>query len=454
MVLRGEMMLGKSIARPGKWGVLAAPVRLGVRLATASVLRTRSTIISESLERGQVLIIVALAGTALMGFLALAVDIGNLYFQRRAAQDAADAAALVGAQDVQGVIPNVTLVTTNAVKDARQYAINNGFKTDSGANNGVWNQEVRVDVPPATGPYAGQPDYIEVRVQRNLNTLFAGVLGVQLKVSARAVARAKHQNFEVATLSLDPGDPSTWVNGSGNVNVVGSTYSRGETQNISGVLHATRKAYSRGGFEGTISADEGLVNNPPDLFDPGWSQCGPIVSGPGVSWNSNGIVEKSTMDPWGYEWINPGTYDWISVSSSYKVKFNPGVYRVTRSQGVTINGGAESAGPVCFVLDDGATFNIQANSGVYLYSGPAYNNIIIWSADDSQNAVKIAGGNDVTLLGTLYVPKGTARLAGSATGTVRGQVVADNIILEGTTGTTVVYDPNNAAETPGPALVE
>jgi hypothetical protein len=49
-----------------------------------------------SRERGQSLVLVAAAMVVLVGFVALAVDLGNAYYARRTAQNAADGAALAG----------------------------------------------------------------------------------------------------------------------------------------------------------------------------------------------------------------------------------------------------------------------------------------------------------------------------------------------------------------------
>lgn len=51
-------------------------------------------------ESGQTLVMVALALIALLGFLALAIDVGVLYAWRRNMQNAADAAALAGAREI------------------------------------------------------------------------------------------------------------------------------------------------------------------------------------------------------------------------------------------------------------------------------------------------------------------------------------------------------------------
>src|SRR6267378_354428 len=55
---------------------------------------------------GQAIVIMALAMVAICGMLALAIDAGRLYFQRRLMQDAVDAGALAAAQDLVGTTSN------------------------------------------------------------------------------------------------------------------------------------------------------------------------------------------------------------------------------------------------------------------------------------------------------------------------------------------------------------
>jgi hypothetical protein len=409
-------------------------------------------------EQGQVLVIFAVGAVAFLGMLALIVDGGNLYFERRHAQATADAAALVAAQDTQGILPSVSLRTGDAVRDARVYTIKNGYSTDPGANNGMWHNDVRVDVPPSSGPYAGDAGCVEVRIRRSVPAFFAGIFGASPEVEARAVARGKQVGMQVATLSLDDGAASTVNAGSGTTTVIGGTYSRGVTKGQTGSLSVQGRSYARGGFQGTaINPTEGFVGAPysgppPDMFDPKWTA--PVaISSPGVSWHSNGIVEKATKDVNGWVHITPGTYDYISVASGDKVIFAPGVYKLTQTQGLTNNGTIHGTG-VCFVMNAKADFSSQAQGQVYLTSSPAYNNILIWSADCMNDAVKVAGGADVTFWGTIYAPCGTVRLSGNSAGLVHGQVVAKDIKFEGTSGTSVVYDSMMAAEIPGPVLVE
>ncbi|MBI2861758.1 MAG: hypothetical protein HYX89_02955, partial [Chloroflexi bacterium] len=159
--------------------------------------------------------------------------------------------------------------------------------------------------------------------------------------------------------------------------------------------------------------------------------------------------------------VTPGTYTRINVSSGDKVRFDTGVFHITGNQGVTFAGGSvvESTGrsassPVSFVMDDGAVFSSAGGATVTLYSGPLYNNILIYSYSDG-TAIDITGGPGTSFYGTLYAPNGTVKITGGPTPTVTGQVFAYDIKLGGNVGDTAVkYDPNFAANIPGPLLVE
>ena len=71
-------------------------------------------------EEGQVLVLMVLALGVLMGMAALAIDVGMVYEERRDLQNAADAAALAGAQELPSS-PEL------AVARARTWASNNGI---------------------------------------------------------------------------------------------------------------------------------------------------------------------------------------------------------------------------------------------------------------------------------------------------------------------------------------
>src|SRR4051812_3833731 len=87
---------------------------------------------------------VALATTAMVGFLALAVEIGVLFVAKRNVQIAADAAALGAAMDY---LYNASV--SSAQTAGRADATSNGF------TNGVSSVGVTINCPPTSGPNTG-----------------------------------------------------------------------------------------------------------------------------------------------------------------------------------------------------------------------------------------------------------------------------------------------------------
>jgi uncharacterized membrane protein len=107
-------------------------------------------------ERGQALIVVALAIVGLVGIVALAVDGGNVFSDRRKAQNAVDAAALASAY--------ARIKGGDVIGAALESAAQNGYD-----NNGVTNI-ISVYTPPRDGPHAGDIEYIQVIITSNVTT--------------------------------------------------------------------------------------------------------------------------------------------------------------------------------------------------------------------------------------------------------------------------------------------
>lgn len=120
-------------------------------------------------EDGQVLVLFALLMVVLMGFAALVIDVGMMHLTKSNMQNAADAAALAGAQDLPSV--------STAISTAKNFAESNGAEK---SNTTV------------TTPYKGDSNKIEVVCTKNVQYSFARVLGfTDADVSARAVAEKK-----------------------------------------------------------------------------------------------------------------------------------------------------------------------------------------------------------------------------------------------------------------------
>lgn len=116
-------------------------------------------------HEGQALIQVALALVALLAMLALAIDVGHFYGERRRMQNAADAGALAGAREL--CLGNGA---DAAFAKAKEYA------------------ETRNGAKPADVSVNG--DIVDVVARVEANTFFAGVIGIP---SATIVAEAAAQ---------------------------------------------------------------------------------------------------------------------------------------------------------------------------------------------------------------------------------------------------------------------
>lgn len=124
-------------------------------------------------EDGSTLVLVALLMVVLLGFAALVVDVGNLYLTKTQLQNAADAAALAGAQE----LPTASTAKSTAIYFTGQ--------------NGVQASETKPNTP-----YNYDKTKIEVVCTRTVHNYFAGVLGAKFAttdVSARAVAKKNRQ---------------------------------------------------------------------------------------------------------------------------------------------------------------------------------------------------------------------------------------------------------------------
>jgi Flp pilus assembly protein TadG len=108
-------------------------------------------------ETGQALVLAAFFMVAVLGFAAMAIDVGLFLHERRELQKAADAAALAGAQELP-------YSPGDAEQKAQEWATNNGI----GAGE-LGSIEVSTTYVP--------DDTITVQVQRDVPFIFARVLG-------------------------------------------------------------------------------------------------------------------------------------------------------------------------------------------------------------------------------------------------------------------------------------
>ncbi len=159
--------------------------------------------LQKSRRSGKILIWVVLSLSVIIGIVAINLDGGRMLDQRRHIQAAADAAALAAGADLyanwwtnQGQDPKGT---------ARTAALN------AAAANGVPASAVTVNVPPASGTFAGQAGYVEVLVNSELPATFGKIFTRRdLPVCSRSVARG--QPMKIGLILLRPTGSDSFLN--------------------------------------------------------------------------------------------------------------------------------------------------------------------------------------------------------------------------------------------------
>jgi hypothetical protein len=170
-------------------------------------------------------------GIFLIGAMAFAIDMSHLWFQRQAAQTAADAACAAGAMDLlvdatnnvtnQGLFTAGTAFDCNASPSYSpcQYATRNGFGsslTQSTANSGTQGNNVYVDFPSTVPGVSAPPTtvaatpFMRVTVTNNVPTFFAGMLSGALRQTVRAISLCgvAQSTAPIPIIILDPQNPN------------------------------------------------------------------------------------------------------------------------------------------------------------------------------------------------------------------------------------------------------
>src|SRR6185295_5100871 len=134
-------------------------------------------------EKGQALVIIALAAVGLFAFTALAIDGSRVFSDRRHAQNAADTAVLAAAlakirtPDYPPNTPDAPFVA--AVDAGLHRALTNGYTNDADSSVEVnFCNEVGL-TPPCEGlPVGADPsEYIQVVIRLTTKTTFARIVG-------------------------------------------------------------------------------------------------------------------------------------------------------------------------------------------------------------------------------------------------------------------------------------
>jgi hypothetical protein len=390
-------------------------------------------------ENGQVLVLAALAMTALMGFMALATDVGILFRAKRNLQIAADAAAVAGALDY---LYNGTSSSATAAGKAASSA--------NGVIDGTGGAVVTISVPPADGPNSGRASFVEATVMKSKQTFFMGMFGIKsVNVGARAVAGTPtigqaciwltansgmaldlQGSFSIVAKSCglyvnSPSSNALNVTGNGGtinaafLDVVGNSPPSHQTSPTPATINAAPRKSPWGNLTGPTPTNGGCTTT-----DSTTTSITGTVAGPGIN-NSVCYTKAVTLSG---ATLGAGTY-----------MFEHGV---TVSGTVTVNGGTIDVYSGTFSQPSNTILNVTApTSGTY--NGIA----IMQPATNTTNLQVQFGSSNQTLDGYIYAPGAEVYLQDNGGGITATGVVAATMFDKASTITIPSYDAAHPSTT-------
>ena len=367
---------------------------------------------------GTIVTMMALAMPVIVGFCALGVELMFWQFTQRNLQSAADAAAFSGtAQLAQG---RGSIEINDAAINA---AVMSGLVTDR-ADAPI------ISSPPASGPFAGDANAVEVLLQDNLPRLFTSLLfdTSTVNIRSRAVGRiaggrpscilALNRTMSQAVrfagssqLELDGCDIASNSIADDAIDFSGATDVRAECASAVGGIDGAAGSLTLTDcarvFEGTRSFPDPLAH----LSVPTPGPC------------SGSLKSDLTINPNDSRTVNPGTIcasggGGPNVQIKGEIDFNAGIY-IFNGVNLSISSTAELEGQdILFVLTGGSTININGGADIQLEASDnsldPYQGVLIFADPADVGEDHVLNGNSATsFVGTLYFPTSSVQFSGT-----------------------------------------
>lgn len=408
-------------------------------------------------ENGQSLLIVAVFMCVIgLGFMAFALDVGSLFRQKRMAQAAADAAAVAAAKE-----KFVGNSTSNEQAMANAIAKLNGFDTTLSSHAATV-----VLSTPSTGTFQGT-GYVQATVTRSIPTVFlAGLPGGKANITVSATAIAGGGVSSPTCVCVESAS-------SADIFMVGGSKLNAQNCGIVDDSNSGTAVYLTGGSKidastlGTVSTTwdtPGNINNgssitPSTTIIQGISSsCAPTMPTPPsftpsscvTDPGNNGSAQTTAFTAGPSSSTGIKCYNGLTIGSNSTIDtLNPGIYVINggylhfenNSQPVANYGG----NGVFFYLTNGATLQIDQGSNVNLVAGGGttstggtapsigtnYDGILIYQDTSDSSAMTVAGGSNLFMNGSLFMPSAQMNFSNGSTNTIEGGIVAQQVILSG-----------------------
>ena len=369
-------------------------------------------------ENGQALVLTALCMTCLLGFMALAADVGIMLRERRLLQIAADSAAIAGAAELN---------FGDASSAAQAAAVQNGFTNGSGGAT------ITVNTPPAFGPHASVTGYVEVIASKSQSTIFMGLFGRSaMTVTARAVAT--NGAGSSCMYLLGSSGPDIEMTGTGSLNVPDCGILDDSNSNTSAITDSgtgsiTAKSIGVVGSPGFNNSGTGGISPTPTpgivaasdplsfITQPTPSGCTPF---------SNGGTSAITLQP--------GCYSSLSITGTGPVTLSPGLYVLNGPVILSGTGSITGSGVTLYLTSATGAVTISGTQAINL-SAPTtgnYNGILFFEQRGDTNQLTVSGTGNMNLTGIFYLPSATLALTGTSNATFDAAFVVSQLLSSGT----------------------
>jgi Flp pilus assembly protein TadG len=418
-------------------------------------------------QSGQMLIMAALGMAALMGFMALAVDVGLDFRSKRNMQIAADSAAVAGALDYK------YNASVSSAQSAGQQAA-----TANGVTNGSNGAVVTINIPPASGPNSGSTGFVEAIVSTQNSSFFGRIFSESsVTVAARSVATTG-SNPAACAWALAKSGTDVALTGSGSIDLNCNLYDNSSSSNAlkvtgSGSLVAKGIGivgnYTDTG-SGTISPKPttGMspVSNPLSLSMPTIptgtcsSNCNPnfstssnntLAAGTYSSVSNSGagsltiqggsIINGNVSNTSGGAMtFAPGNYTIngnLSNTGSGAMTLGAGNYIVTGNLDLTASGSLTATG-VTFFVEGSTTISGSGGMNLTAPTSGSYNGVLFFQPPSDSSGISITGSGSMTVEGIVDAPSAALSLTGSASATIYTSLIADSISVTGSGTNTII----------------
>lgn len=404
-------------------------------------------------EHGQAIVLIALAIVGLLAVVGLAVDGGMAFVDHRQAQNAADSAVLAASlARIRG---------ENYLSAALLQAQQNGYSNDSGQS------DVQVHNPPTSGPYFGNPEYIQVIITSHQRTFFGPVIGIrEVTNTVEAVARAKPAEWSqimngYAVISLAPSsdcqsNKAFWAHGEATLDLQGG----GVWVNSN---HPTCAFLQQG--NGSIAIEDsspftivgGASIQKPQLIkrqspglgylqrEGGSIPLQPTVGAVPVPYPPPFILPKPACGARVAKVSENGT---TMTPGNWEEDFPPkgvttlesGIYCINGD--VRVNGGQtlQGTGVVLSVEHGSVHFNGDATIKLGAPAGGPFQGLLIYLPMENNSIVTLNGNADSTFRGTILAPASLIRINGNDSSYgFHSQIIGLYIELTGNSNLVVKY---------------